>query len=293
MRAPAIARGALKRLCRLYPLTSGYGLLANLKPMVWAARGLASPTPTRLRDGSIALVDPGDALGRALYYAGDWDPKITWVCRRLLRPGDTFLDVGAHCGGVALQAAAAVGSEGQVHAFEPNPGLAGMLRESAGRNGYAHLHTHEVALSDADGEAELHLAFGHSFFGSLTRRQGTPGTSIPISVRHAGDHLRHLGRIRLAKIDVEGHEEAVLRGLEDIRPEALIIETDDFAVPYWERGPVSALRELGYRMLGLPRNLLRVRPIPVPSNPTQEFHDSIAVRPDVYEEVVAALRQAP
>lgn len=265
--------------------------------MTWAARSLAMPARARLRDGSIALVDPNDDLGRTLYYLGDWDPKITWVCRRLLRPGDIFLDIGAHCGVVALAAANAVGYTGQVHAFEPNPGLANLLRDAAAQNGYSQLRTHEVALSDQDGEAELHLAFGHSFFGSLSRRQDVPGESISIALRHASRYIESLNlpRIRLIKIDVEGHEEIVLTTLRHIfsrtPPDAVVIETDDFTLPYWKRASVQAMRAAGYHMLGIPKNLFRVRPkfISPDETPTQEFHDSIGVSPMAYAEVCERL----
>ncbi len=265
--------------------------------MVWASQSLETPTRARLRDGSIALVDPSDALGRTVYYAGDWDPKITWVCRRLLRPGDTFLDIGAHCGVVALAAAHAVGKEGQVHAFEPNPALASLLGDAAALNGYGQLRTHTVALSDEDGDAELHLALGQSFFGSLSRRRDAPGHSIPIALRHASRYLEklELPKIRLIKIDVEGHEETVLAALHRVfsqtPPDAVVIETDDFKLPYWKRGSVQALRAAGYHMLGIPKSLFRVRPERVAPDeaPRREFHDSIGVSPGAYAEVCERL----
>jgi len=265
--------------------------------MMWAAESLEVPSRVRLRDGSVALVDPSDALGRTVYYAGDWDPKITWACRRLLRPGDTFLDIGAHCGVVALAAAHAVGEGGQVHAFEPNPELARLLIDAAALNGYAQLRTHEVALSDEDGEAELHLALGHSFFGSLSRRRDLPGRTIPIALRHASRYLETLDlpRIRMIKIDVEGHEETVLAALQRVfsrtPPDAVIIETDDFELPYWKRGSVLALRAAGYHMLGIPKSLFRVRPQIVRPDepPPREFHDSIGVSPGAFAEVCERL----
>jgi FkbM family methyltransferase len=290
-------RSLLRALCRANPLVSGYGAIGKLAPMIWAAQSLEVPTRTRLRGGSIALVDPSDALGRTVYYCGDWDPKVNWVCRRLLRPGDTFLDIGAHCGVVALGAAHAVGKSGQVHAFEPNPVLAGLLSAAAALNGYTQLRTHEVALSNEDGKADLHLAFGHSFFGSLSRRLDAPGRRIPIALKHASRYLESLDlpKIRLIKIDVEGHEETVLAALDRVfsrtPPDAVVIETDDFEVPYWKRGPVQALRAAGYHMLGIPKSLFRVRPqLMTPDEPPRrEFHDSIGVSPGAFAEVCERL----
>lgn len=294
-------RAILRSLCRVYPLKSGCGAIANLAPMQWAARSLPAPSRARLRDGSIAIVDPRDALGRALYYVGDWDPKIRWVCGRLLRAGDTFVDIGAHCGVVTLPAARIVGASGRVHAFEPNPWLAELLRTSARENGYAQLHTHEYGLSDADGEADLHLSLGDTFYGSLTRRRDVPGTTVPVQLRHASRFLASLALddIRLMKIDVEGHEEIVLAALgasfEQVRPDAIVIETDDFSKPYWERGSVRAMRALGFRMIGIPKSAVRVRLVALAPGepPAQEFHDSIGVAPAAYDEVCARLGVGP
>jgi hypothetical protein len=35
-------------------------------------------------------------VGRAAFYVEDLDRKLSWICRQLIRPGDTVLDIGAN-----------------------------------------------------------------------------------------------------------------------------------------------------------------------------------------------------
>ena len=55
------------------------------------------------------------------------EPHIVAWLDELLHPRDTFFDVGANCGWLALRAARRVGPSGRVVAFEPAPVLAEML----------------------------------------------------------------------------------------------------------------------------------------------------------------------
>src|SRR5438067_1424811 len=129
--APTVpwATRVAQRACRLYPLFSGCGALANL-PLLRRLAPPAGTVTTDLRDGSRIRVRPGDYIGRAVFFFGDLDPKLRWVFSRVLRPGDAALDIGANCGVMSLFAARLVGPAGQVHAFEPQPDLAALLRES-------------------------------------------------------------------------------------------------------------------------------------------------------------------
>lgn len=117
---------------------------------------------TRLRGGGKLVVRLNDGCGRTIYYWGDYDRKITWICRRLLRPGDCFLDFGANFGEVGMFAAKFVGPTGEVHIVEPQPELARFIKFSAELNGFSHVHVHEIGLSTEDGEFQLNVPTGNS-----------------------------------------------------------------------------------------------------------------------------------
>src|SRR3989304_509633 len=50
-----------------------------------------------------------------------YEPQLSALFRKYLRPGDIFMDIGANIGYFTLLAASCVGPAGHVHSFEPNP----------------------------------------------------------------------------------------------------------------------------------------------------------------------------
>jgi len=67
-------------------------------------------------------VDLADWRGRWHYYPGRYyDPINQILIRRLLRPGDTYIDVGANVGMHTLLASRTVGPAGRTYSFEPHP----------------------------------------------------------------------------------------------------------------------------------------------------------------------------
>lgn len=252
------AVSALSTLGRRYPLYRGHGWLAHHAFPAPATGRTGDPGEVRLRRGPRLLVHTDEYIGRIVFYFGELDPRISWVCRRLLRPGDTVVDVGANYGVVGLLAAQLVGADGAVHAVEPQPEVAELLRRSTVLNGFRHVHVHEVALSDADGELQLSIPAGHLGGASLSRTAEV-ASSVLVKVRHSGRFLAELDLpgIRLLKVDIEGHEAAFLHGARDVLvqrpPEVILFESNEVLfgrhIPFWEREPVRALHDLGYDML--------------------------------------------
>lgn len=170
-----------------------------------------------------------------------------------VRPGSVVWDVGANVGVFAFAAAARAGARGRVLAVEADPFLAGLLRRTASRSppGVAPVSVLEAAACDrqgavafhvaANGRASSHLAgAGQSTAGGAREVRQVAGVTLD-SLRR--DH----GAPALVKIDVEGAEDAVLRGARELlsveRP-VLLCEVSDAT-----RGNVSRqLRDLGYRL---------------------------------------------
>src|SRR4029077_19364380 len=77
------------------------------------------PIPLRLPFGAWWLAEKGE-LDHELMYNGFEETELRFV-QRLLRPGMTVLDIGAHHGLYTLLTAKHVGGRGKVIAFEPSP----------------------------------------------------------------------------------------------------------------------------------------------------------------------------
>ncbi len=134
-----------------------------------------------------------------------------------LRPGDVVYDIGANIGLVSL-ALALNGADKQpvVHAFEPEPNNNAALRANLAANGVQSVHVHPLALGDRKGTVTLHLdrhvgAGSHS----LIPRPGL-SAKAEVELARAEDVAREFGTPRIVKIDVEGAEFAVLRGMEGL-----------------------------------------------------------------------------
>src|SRR3954468_7301384 len=95
-------KSVLRYLLRQYPFYSGCGTVANSSFIRWLdPRPGASLVWTETPGGEL-LVDPHDWVGRTIARLGDLDPKLTWVLRRLAKPGDQAIDIGSNFGLVSI-----------------------------------------------------------------------------------------------------------------------------------------------------------------------------------------------
>lgn len=159
--------------------------------------------------GARWLPAAGGKVARVLL--GTYEPEQTGLLARSLRPGDTFLDLGAHVGFHTLLAARLVGPAGWVVAFEPSPRNARYLRRHLALNGCGNVRVEEAAVSDAAGAAR----FLHGRGTGTGRLSGAGGVEVR-TVALDGYCAEHGLSPAAVKIDVEGAELAVLRGAEEI-----------------------------------------------------------------------------
>ncbi len=146
-----------------------------------------------------------------------WEPSLSAVLPRLVRPGRDVVDIGANIGYFAVNAAMILGRDGGavVHAIEPNPRIHALLLKNISINwSLARIIPHQVALGEAEGDMLLHvtgqLASNGSLLGPASGAAGTE--TFPVAVKPLAQVVRDPGRIGLMKIDVEGAEAMVLRG---------------------------------------------------------------------------------
>ncbi len=162
--------------------------------------------------GGLIYLDVDESPAMRARADGTYEPHKVAAVQRLLPAGGTFVDVGANKGDFSLIAARTTGPEGRVIAFEPSPENAGWTRKSVELNGYPNVELLELALSDSEGEAQLHLG-RWSGWHSLVPRQVDQET-ITVRMRTLDAVLAERGSpaVDMLKIDVEGAELAVLRG---------------------------------------------------------------------------------
>jgi FkbM family methyltransferase len=289
---------AVAALGRRYPFFSGNyslvnssrfsGLFPRSSEVVWC------PSP-----GGRMLVPLQDDVGRCIYFTGDYDRKISWLVRKILRSGDTALDIGANLGVVTLVMAKAVGPRGIVHSFEPNPIMTTMLRKSIDRS-YQNVRLHDVALGSADAVSSLYVPPSNIGAGSLVRFKDALHTAtVMCQVRKLSDIAKNenISSIRFVKIDVEGFENEVLLGAEDIlselRPDAIVLETNQPSdVIFRDSPPISTLLRHRYRFLAIPKTLLSMDVVDfdIEQQKHSPSHDVLAVPAEKYETILKTIR---
>lgn len=175
---------------------------------------------TFLQNGLRILVDTRSMdVGIHLLTLGAWEPNYMALFDKLLKSGDTVLDIGANHGVYALHAAMAVGPKGKVHAFEPNPRLARLVDFSLKLNGFGGYATlHPLGVSDAAGIARLVFSDAFSGGGAISGNQlndAQPGVEcnlVALDALFANPDFK----VDVIKMDIEGHEGLALRGMQQL-----------------------------------------------------------------------------
>jgi FkbM family methyltransferase len=176
---------------RSYKFTGSHGFVMELDPIEWTQSDL-------LRDGSI------ESLTSALY-------------RKLLREGDTYVDIGAHVGYHTLLARHCIGAQGQVIAVEPQPYNCQKVLANWRANNFENLALYVAAIGEEDSTIRLH------------QQVATDTTRLSMCLDPVNDEARvfyvplrrldailteqRVAHIRLLKIDVEGYELEVVKSL--------------------------------------------------------------------------------
>jgi FkbM family methyltransferase len=188
-----------------------------------------------------------DGLGRTIVWPDmrDWEMTTQPLLFSLAKRSEVFVDVGAHTGIYSVLACLA-NPELQVVACEPNPALVERIEANAALNGLGNRITVvTTALSDTSGSAILSIPHKRSDVASL-RAPGPGEVALEVNVM-TGDELLAGLPVDLVKIDVEGLESAVLRGMAEVlraREPKLIVECLDRAALDRARHVAAGL---GYR----------------------------------------------
>ncbi|MGK5547041.1 FkbM family methyltransferase [Streptomyces sp. URMC 127] len=183
----------------------------------------------RTRFGVMVSVDTQDLIQRYVYMFGTWEPHMTrWLSRRL-GPGDTFVDVGANIGYFSLLAARRVGQAGRVVAIEAAPAFHRSVLANARRNACRNVRAVNVAVSDARRSLTFTLASSRNMgANSIVPYDGPVESFFEAQALPLTDVLTasEVADARVIKVDVEGAEGSVVRGmvplLDRLRPDAEI-----------------------------------------------------------------------
>ncbi len=174
-----------------------------------------------------------------LLFFHSYEKEISGIIKRIVKPGDVCIDIGANIGGLTLIMAHIVGSHGKVIAVEPHPLIAQRLKANLELNRLNNCCIIQAAISDKEGKATLYTPPDNAFnqgLSSLSPSKLTPNQIIIDTIR--GIRLTEdidNGTCTFVKIDVEGHDLIVLKELKEIitnhRPHIII----EYSRDRWEK----------------------------------------------------------
>jgi len=211
------------------------------------------PIPVRLPFGAWWLAW-NDVVGKAVL-KGTFERAEGDFLWRLLQPGMTVLDIGAHHGYYTLLASRRVGQSGRVFAFEPSPRERQKLRWHLRGNHCSNVEVVDGALGASAGQAELFLAPGRETGCNSLRLPAVRGSprKLSVTIDTLDEFLSRRGieRVDFLKLDVEGAELSVLEGGEQLlsrqpRPIALV-EVSDQRSAAWEYAAAEILKHVAAR----------------------------------------------
>lgn len=143
---------------------------------------------------------------------GVFEPSSTEVVKKLVRPGDVVLDVGANIGYYSVLLSKLVGDQGKVICFEPTKHFGKVLDMNISANNLNNVEIINCGLSDKRQELEIHI-------GQSSATLHVPGNqksnlSERISLITLDEFLEEypLSKVDFIKIDVDGHEPLFFEG---------------------------------------------------------------------------------
>lgn len=211
------------------------------------------------KTGHVFYVDPVSVFGVDLLKGQLYEPSMTAIVRTLLRPGDTFIDVGANEGYFSVVASAELSESGRVLCVEPQARLYPVIERNMLRNLCRSVVLCKTALAEEPGTVRLFLRPStNTGASSMFRhwRLGTASEAVPATTLDRLLQQNNVERVRLMKVDCEGAEEAVVAGGADTFRRQLV---QFIAMEYHPTilGPDkckqidSRLKECGYRLASL------------------------------------------
>jgi FkbM family methyltransferase len=217
-------RSVILRFVLDHPVNRGHRIRAISRYAGWQAwrRFVRRPLTMNFWSGLRVRVYPDMPYSwTAIYFRlVEYDDMMFTL--RYLRPGDTYIDVGASIGLYSLLASSA-NAHAAVVAFEPHPVASARLRENARINSLDNIQVRDVAVGSAPGSAML--TFDQGDRNRISAETGGDEKLVKVPVVSLDGELERLNvdpsSVALVKIDTEGFEANVLAGatrLLDARP---------------------------------------------------------------------------
>jgi len=164
------------------------------------------------------------AISKPILWLGEYEQGVTQILLKFFQKDTNFLDVGANIGYFSLIAGKKC-SQGKVLSFEPDPTNYNLLSSNIALNGLNNIRAYNLALSDRDENLYFStMGFDQNLGARFTAKEtatlkqhSLPQAKTPTQIKAiAFDNFLPNEKIDIIKIDVEGFELNVLRGMKEL-----------------------------------------------------------------------------
>ena len=244
--------------------------ISREKDLAWGNLFKEQPEFLYALDGDVKIKMHRESILDRWIYNDGFEKDEAFFLNRLLKKGDTFVDVGSNVGYFTLQASKAVGNEGNVVCFEPSPVTYKRLLENIALNGFKNITAVNKGLSDKEGKMSLNISeSGYdawNTFAAVSDNKFHSTVSVEVSTLDKELSNFDKGKISLVKIDVEGWEKFALLGSKDFfttySPVLMIEFTEEntYAAGYFVQEIYDILAGWGYQWFRFENKTLTPEP---------------------------------
>ena len=189
----------------------------------------------------------------------EWEPSTTEIFKKMVKEGDTVVDLGANIGYFTLLAAKLVGKKGKVYSFEPEPRNYNYLLKNIELNGYDNVFATQKAVSDESGTTRLYICpydTGHhtiNQYGGIKAHRpdfiDDKKDFVEVEKVALDDFFKDIKQsIDVIKMDVEGAEMLALSGMDRVIKEnenlKMFVEFFPFLIREMGGSPEEFIRRL-------------------------------------------------
>jgi FkbM family methyltransferase len=170
-------------------------------------------------------VDPYSNFGHSIKSSNGYESELVCSVKKVLKGGDTFVDMGANEGYYSIIASKIVGPGGTVICIEPQTRLQRVIFRNMLENKAFNINVFQRVIADSIGMANIYLSPDMNTGSSglqCTTRYRCPQELVPQTTLASLLHSINVCGIKLVKIDVEGFEYEAILGSRDLFASGII-----------------------------------------------------------------------
>lgn len=204
-------------------------------------------------NGFILDLKIDDWIQEKIYFLGEYEKAELKAMSHFLKPGDTFLDLGANIGVYSLHASRIVGPNGKVISFEPFSTNFEALKKHVEINSLTNVQLENMAVGNEEGTLTLYLDENEDNLGMVTANYTENAVQEKVRIVSIDQYVEEnaITNVDFAKIDIEGYEYPTLMGmlktLQKYHPTILIEVLEDSNTSKNNENVFSFLADLGYQ----------------------------------------------